>query len=71
MFGMDTVLSLLALAATALVVGAILQWRRHGPRKQVWLMLVLAAIMIANVLIWTIPDDGGTAPVDRAAAGPR
>ena len=64
---MDTVLSVVALAALALVAGAIFQWRR-GARKQAGLMLVLAGVMIANVLIWTVPDGSGTAPIDRAAA---
>jgi len=27
-------------------------------------------IMLINVGIWTIPDKGGTAPVDRAAVPP-
>ena len=67
---MDTVLSVVALTALALVAGAIYLWRRGG-RKQAGLMLVLAVVMIANVLIWTIPDSGGTAPIDRAAAGPQ
>jgi hypothetical protein len=63
---MDTVLSILVLAAIAMVGGAIWQWRRGGATKQVWLMLLLAAVMIANVLIWTIPDASGDAPMDRA-----
>ena len=67
---MDTVLSIVVLVAVALVGGAIYLWRRDGPHKQVWLMLVLAAIMIVNVLIWTLPGSGGTAPIDRAATGP-
>ncbi len=66
---MDTVLSLVALAALALVAGAITLWRR-GVRKQAGLMFVLAVVMIVNVLIWTLPDSGGTAPIDRAAEGP-
>ena len=66
---MDTVLSVVALAALALVAGAIYLWRR-GVRKQAGLMLVLAGVMIVNVLIWTLPGSGGTAPIDRAAAGP-
>ena len=66
---MDTVLSVVALAALALVAGAIYLWRR-GVRKQAGLMLVLAVVMMVNVLIWTLPDSGGTAPIDRAAAGP-
>jgi hypothetical protein len=66
---MDTVLSLVALAAVALVAGAIYLWRK-GVRKQAGLMLALAVVMIVNVLIWTLPDAGGTAPIDRAAEGP-
>ena len=65
---MDTVLSILVLAAVALAGGALFLWRRGGATKQVWLMLLVAAILIANVLIWTIPYSSGTAPVDRAAA---
>ena len=68
---MDTILSVLVLAAVALIGGAIRLWRRDGLKKQVWLMLLLAAIMIGNVLIWTIPDKDGTAPIDRAAEGVR
>jgi drug/metabolite transporter superfamily protein YnfA len=64
---MDLVLSVVVLAAIALVAGAIWLWRRQGATKQVWLMLLLAVVMIVNVLIWTLPDSGGTAPLDRAA----
>lgn len=67
---MDAILSVLVLVAIALAGGALFLWRRGGATRQVWLMLVLAVVMIANVLIWTIPDSSGTAPVDRAAAGP-
>lgn len=66
---MDTVLSVVTLAAIALVAGAIYLWRK-GVRKQAGLMLVLAVVMVVNVLIWTLPDAGGTAPIDRAAEGP-
>ena len=66
---MDTVLSVVAFAAIALVFGAVYLWRR-GARKQAGLMLVLAVVMFANVLIWTIPDSSGAAPIDRAAEGP-
>ena len=64
---MDTVLSIVVLAAVALVVGAIWLWRRGGTRKQAGLMLVLAVVMLVNVLIWTLPNKDGTAPLDRAA----
>jgi len=64
---MDTVLSVVTLAAFALVAGGIYLWRR-GARKQAGLMLVLAVVMVVNVLIWTLPDGSGTAPIDQAAS---
>lgn len=63
---MGTVLSIVMLTAGALLVGSIWLWRR-GAAKQAGLMGVLAVVMIVNVLIWTLPDSGGTAPVERAA----
>lgn len=57
----DTVLSVLVLAAIAMVIGAIAWWRR-GMRKQAALMLALAAVMAANVAIWLVPVDGAHAP---------
>ena len=66
---MDTVLSVVAFVALALIAGSIYLWRR-GVRKQAGLMLVAAVVMIVNVLIWTLPGAGGTAPIDRAATGP-
>lgn len=65
---MDTVLSIVVLAAVALVGGAAWLWRRGGTSKQVWLMLLLAMVMIVNVLIWTLPTSDGAAPVDRLDA---
>ena len=52
---MDFVLSLTMLAAIVLVIGAAWQWRRGGATRQVWLMLVLAGGMLANVAIWSLP----------------
>jgi hypothetical protein len=66
----DLALSLLMLAALALIGGAIAQWRRSGPSRKMWLMFVAAAVMLANVAIWVIPDSHGAAPIDRAEAGP-
>ena len=62
---LDTVLSILVLAAVALVIGAAALWRRGGQAKQVWLMLLLAAIIVGNILIWTVPDSTGKAPVSQ------
>ena len=63
---LDTVLSILVLAAVALAIGAAALWRRGGQAKQVWLMLLLAAIIVGNILIWTVPDSTGKAPVSQA-----
>lgn len=62
---METVLSIVMLAAIALVIGAYVLWRRGGSRKQIVLMLVLAAIMGGNVAIWTWPDAGGQSPLAK------
>jgi hypothetical protein len=63
----DLVLSLLMLAALGLLVGAILLWRRQGFVRQVWLMLIAAAVMLANVVIWVIPT-GGSGDTPAAAS---
>ena len=64
---MDIILSLVVLSALALVAGAIALWRRGSYRKQALLMLVLAAVMAANVAIWALPSaGGGSAPIDKA-----
>ncbi|MDR2858423.1 MAG: hypothetical protein LBV50_11340 [Novosphingobium sp.] len=63
---MSIALSLLMLTTIALVLGAAWQWRRGGSRRQVALMLVLAAVLAVNVAIWTIPGPGGEALVDKA-----
>lgn len=63
---MPLVLSILVLAAIALVIGAIALLRRGGSRKQAALMLLLAVIAAANVAIWTVPDASGTSPLAQA-----
>ena len=65
---LDTVLSILVLATIALVIGAIALWRRGGQIRQVWLMLLLAAVAAANIAIWIVPDSTGQAPVDQLQA---
>ena len=63
----DLVLSIVMLAAFALLAGAYLLWRRTGEAKQPILMVILALVAIGNVLIWTIPTSDGTSPLDQAA----
>ena len=60
-----TVLSIMMLAAIAMVLGAFYLWRQRGTSKQVWLMLVLAVVLVANVAIWVVPSQEGTAPVQQ------
>ena len=61
----DTVLSILVLAAIALLLGAFVLWRRGGPKRQVILMVILALVAIGNVAIWIVPDSQGKAPLDQ------
>lgn len=66
---LDVALSLLMLAAIALVAGAVFLFKR-GERQRPVLMLTLAAIMVANLIIWTLPDKAGDTLVGAASAGP-
>ncbi len=60
-----TVLSILMLTAIAMLLGAVYLWRQRGTSKQVWLMLVLAIVLLANVAIWVVPSGNGTAPAQQ------
>jgi hypothetical protein len=46
------VLSVLMIAAIALAIGGTAQLRRK--EKRGWLMLVMTAVLVGNVLIWTV-----------------
>jgi hypothetical protein len=65
----DAMLSLLMLCAIALIGGAFLLWRRRGLSRNVWLMLIAAAVMLADVAIWVVPGPNGATPM-AASAGP-
>ena len=47
-------LSILVLATFALVAGGLYMLVRRKERKQGILMLVAAAVMFGNVLVWTV-----------------
>lgn len=64
----DAVLSIVVLAAIALIVGAVFAWR-SGYRRQAVLMVILALVAGMNVAIWTVPNDQGQAPLDRIEQG--
>ncbi|MBX9663658.1 hypothetical protein [Novosphingobium sp.] len=54
----DAALSLAMLTALALMAGAVFLWRK-GERQRPALMAILAAVMITNVVIWSLPTPGG------------
>jgi uncharacterized membrane protein len=60
----DTVLAIVMLAAFALVAGAFVLWRRTGEVRNPALMVLLAAVAVVNVLIWTLPSADGPAPIE-------
>ena len=62
---MSIVLSIVMLAAFALLLAAFIAWRKGLPKKQIGLLLLLALVMAVNVAIWTVPDSEGTAPIDK------
>ena len=63
---LNTILSIMMLAALALCGGAIVLWRR-GIRKQAGLMLLMAVVIGFNIAIWVVPDASGDAPADALA----
>jgi hypothetical protein len=62
----DLIVSLVILAAVALLAGAFVLYRK-GITKQALLMGVLAFVMIANAAIWLIPTADGDSLADAAA----
>ncbi len=62
----DLIVSLVILAAIALLVGAFVLYRK-GITKQALLMGVLAFVMIANAAIWLVPTADGDSLADAAA----
>jgi hypothetical protein len=59
----DTVMSVVVLAAIALLLGAVALWRR-GERLRAGLMVLAALVMAGNVAIWSVPA-GPEAPAGR------
>ena len=68
---LDTVLSLVVLAAALLLFGAYMLWKRTGNMKNAALMVVLAVIAVVNVMIWTVATADGEAPLDKVERGTR
>ena len=58
-------LALVMLVVVALLGGAYALWRQTGDATKPVLMIILASVAVMNVLIWTVPTDDGTAPIDK------
>jgi len=56
------ILSIMMLTIIALLGASWFFWKRPDGRRQALLMLVLAAVIAANVAILTVPGPDGTAP---------
>ncbi|HEX2763979.1 MAG TPA: hypothetical protein VHM92_09110 [Allosphingosinicella sp.] len=49
------ILSIAVLAAFALTGGGLWLVFKRGEKRQGWLMVLAAAVLFANVLIWSLP----------------
>ncbi|GAA0282284.1 hypothetical protein GCM10009127_24570 [Alteraurantiacibacter aestuarii] len=65
----DLVLAITMLSAAALLAGAVYLWRKKGNVRQATLMAVLAFVMLANVVIWTLPVASGEGDAGTSLAG--
>lgn len=61
---LDLILSILVLATVALIIGAVVAWRK-GARQKAVLMVVLAVVTALNVAILTVPGSSGAPPLER------
>ncbi len=60
----EAALGAVVIAAFALVIGAIYIWKNTGFGKKPLLMLILAAILLSNAAILSIPNERGVSPVN-------
>ena len=62
LYGAEMVNLLLTVALFAgvlLLIGAWKKWRRGDSGQQMWLMVIAALVIFANVAIWVVPDNKG------------
>ncbi len=62
--------SLALFAVLLLVRGSWKRWRRDGASLQMWLMIVAALVILANIAIWVVPDGNGQSLVTGAKNQP-
>ena len=65
-----TVMSIMVLAIIALLAGAAYLWRRGIYRNRALLMVLLAAVIAANIALWTVPVSTGETLASQASSGP-
>jgi hypothetical protein len=63
----NIILSSASFFAALLLYGAWRLWQRDGLGKQIWLMVGAAIVIIANVAIWTVPDQNGNSLAQASA----
>ena len=60
----STTLAIVMLVVIAMLGGAYALWRQTGDATKPVLMVILAIVAVVNVLIWTVPTDDGTVPLE-------
>jgi glucan phosphoethanolaminetransferase (alkaline phosphatase superfamily) len=63
----NLILSIATFGALLLLFGAWKRFRRDGAGKQMWLMILAALVIFANIAIWVVPDDKGQSLVTEAS----
>lgn len=53
------VLSVAMVAVFALIAGGIYLWRSKGDRQKGLLMVAAGIVILANVMIWSVPPPAG------------
>jgi EamA domain-containing membrane protein RarD len=66
----NLILSVATFAGILLLWGAWKRWRSDRAGKQMWLMIIAALVIFANIAIWVVPDDKGQSLVTGAADQP-
>ena len=56
---LNIILSIAMFTGFVLLFGAWKRWQRDGAGQQVWLMVVTALVIFANIAIWVVPDEKG------------
>ena len=56
---LNIILSIAMFTGFVLQFGAWKRWQRDGAGQQVWLMVVAALVIFANIAIWVAPDEKG------------